>query len=138
MQNNPTHSGEPNHDRNAVHAYSEVELAHFKELILVKRSNVLAELYQLRKRLADEMDKTGGFDPYKSYFSAATIASTQQQELYLLIMRQQKQLDLLDKALHRIANKRYGICKITGKRIPKERLEAFLHTEVYVMSAMQN
>lgn len=136
MQNNPTHPGESNQNHNAVRRYSEDELAYFKQLVLTKRSDVLTDLYKLRQKLADAMDKTGGFDPYRSYFSLANASSNEQQKLYLMITRQQKQLGLLDRALKRIASKRYGICKVTGKRIPKERLEAFLHTEVYVMSQM--
>lgn len=138
MQNNPTHPGESNKDHNAIRQYSEDELAYFKQLILSKRSDVLTDLYRLRQRLADSMNKAGGFDPYRSYFSIANTSSKEQQKLYLSITRQQKQLGLLDRALQRIASKRYGICKVTGKRIPKERLEAFLHTEVYVMSRMQH
>ena len=136
MQNKPTRPGESN-DHNARNLYSEDDLAHFKKLIQTKRSSVLTELYQLRQRLADAMDRAGGYNPYASYFSLANKTSKDQQNLYLMIMRQQKQLGLLDRALQRIATKRYGICKITGKRIPRERLEALLHTEVYVMSRMR-
>ena len=136
VQNKPTRSGESKKDHNAKYLYSEDDLAHFKKLILTKRSDVLAELYQLRQRLAEAMDRSGGYNPYASYFSTARTTSTDQRKLYSMIMRQQKQLGLLDRALQRIASKRYGICKVTGKQIPRERLEALLHTEVYVMSCI--
>ena len=134
VQKKPTRPGESKQDHNAEHSYSEDDLAYFKSLIMTKRSDVLAELYQLRQRLAEAMDRSGGYNPYASYFSTAVTSSTDQRKIYSMIMRQQKQLGLLDRALQRIATKRYGICKVTGKRIPKERLEALLHTEVYVMS----
>ena len=134
MQNKPTRSGESNQDHTAENFYSADDLAYFEKLILTKRSDVLSELYQLRQRLADAMDRTGGYNPFASYFSTARRCSSDQQKIYAMIMRQQKQLGLLDGALKRISTKRYGICKITGKRIPRERLEALLHTEVYVMS----
>lgn len=134
MQNKPTGPGESKQGHDAKDSYTEDDLAHFRNLILTKRSDVLTELYQLRQRLAEAMDRSGGYNPYASYFSTARATSTDQRKLYAMIMRQQKQLGLLDRALHRIATKRYGICKVTGKRIPKERLEALPHTEVYVMS----
>ena len=137
MHNKPTHPGEPNNDHSAKGSYSEDDLAHFKKLILTKRSDVLSELYQLRQLLADAMERAGGYNPYKSYFCLSENPSRDQQKLYTNIMRHQKQLGLLDRALQRIATKRYGICKITGKRIPKERLESLLHTEVYVMNRVQ-
>ena len=138
MQNKPTRRpGESKQDHNAESSYSEDDLAYFRKLILTKRSDVLTELYHLRQRLADAMDRSGGYTPYASYFSTARSSSSDQQKLYSMIMRQQKQLGLLDRALQRIYTKRYGICKVTGKRIPKERLEALLHTEVYVMSQIK-
>lgn len=136
MQNKPTRSGESKQDQTAGHRYSEHDLAYFKKLILLKRSSVLSELYQLRQNLAEAMDRTGGYNPYQSYFSFAHSSTKEQQVLYVEIMRQQKQLGLLDRALQRIASKHYGMCKITGRRIPKERLEALPHTEVYVASSV--
>ena len=57
--------------------------------------------------------------------------------LYLMISRQQKFIGYLDRALRRIENKTYGICKITGKPIPKKRLEAVPHTETTVEAKLQ-
>jgi RNA polymerase-binding transcription factor DksA len=42
--------------------------------------------------------------------------------------RQKKFIEQLDAALVRIENKTYGVCRVTGKLIPKERLRAVPHT----------
>ena len=57
--------------------------------------------------------------------------------LYLMISRQQKYIGYLDRALKRIDLKTYGICKITGKPIPKERLDAVPHTETTVEAKIE-
>ena len=49
-----------------------------------------------------------------------------------LIAREQKYIGYLDRALERIANRTYGICKVTGNAIAKERLEAVPHTEISI------
>ena len=56
--------------------------------------------------------------------------------LYLMISRQQKFIGYLDRALDRIKNRTYGICKLTGDPIPKERLEAVPHTETTVKAKL--
>ena len=49
-----------------------------------------------------------------------------------MIARQQKYIGYLDRALERIDNKTYGICRVTGEPIAKERLEAVPHTEISI------
>ena len=46
--------------------------------------------------------------------------------------RKQKYVGYLDRALERIESKTYGICKVTGKSISKERLESVPHTEISI------
>ena len=46
--------------------------------------------------------------------------------------RQQKFIQALQAALVRIENKTYGICRVTGKLIPKERLRAVPHATLSI------
>ena len=59
------------------------------------------------------------------------------EKLYLMIARQQKYVGYLERALDRIQNGTYGICKVTGKPIPKERLLAVPHTEISIEAKKQ-
>ena len=101
--------------------YSDAELQEFKELILEKIEQA-KENYDLLKKdiMVDESDPT-----FKMMEEGA---STLQKELSS--QQAQRQLDFIRKlqaALVRIENKTYGVCRITGKLIPKERLLAVPH-----------
>jgi RNA polymerase-binding transcription factor DksA len=56
----------------------------------------------------------------------------EREKLYLMIARQQKYVGYLERALDRIDNKTYGVCKVTGKPISKDRLRAVPHTEISI------
>ena len=55
-------------------------------------------------------------------------ATLEKEHVNQLAVRQRKFIDQLEAALIRIKNKTYGICRETGKIIPKERLRAVPHT----------
>ncbi|MEM9665117.1 MAG: TraR/DksA C4-type zinc finger protein, partial [Bacteroidota bacterium] len=61
----------------------------------------------------------------------------EREKLYLMIARQQKYIGYLDRALERVKNGTYGICKVTGKPIAKERLEAVPHTEISIEAKLK-
>ncbi len=67
---------------------------------------------------------------YKNLSESATLAS--RQETASLAARQKKFIQNLEAALIRIENKTYGVCRITGKLIPKERLRAVPHATLSV------
>jgi RNA polymerase-binding transcription factor DksA len=54
------------------------------------------------------------------------------EELANLASRQEKFIQNLDNALMRIKNKTYGICRVTGKLIPKERLRLVPHATLSI------
>jgi len=55
----------------------------------------------------------------------------------MMIARQQKYVGYLDRALERVDGKTYGVCKVTGDTISKERLEAVPHTEISIAAKLQ-
>ena len=102
--------------------YSDEELQEFKELILAKLEQAQANY----DRLMDDIKIDESNPTFKMMEEGA---STMQKE----ISSQQagRQMDFIRKlqaALMRIENKTYGVCRITGKLIPKERLLAVPHT----------
>lgn len=54
-----------------------------------------------------------------------------------MVARQQKYVGYLDRALERIENRTYGVCKVTGNPISKERLEAVPHTEISIKAKLK-
>ena len=106
--------------------YSDDELQEFKELILAKLEQAQANY----DRLMDDIKIDESNPTFKMMEEGA---STMQKE----ISSQQagRQMDFIRKlqaALMRIENKTYGVCRITGKLIPKERLLAVPHATLSI------
>ncbi|TWR30355.1 TraR/DksA family transcriptional regulator [Mucilaginibacter pallidiroseus] len=108
--------------------YSDAELKEFKELLLDKLRSSKEELNSLASSLsnpnANGTDDTAG--TYKTLEDGS--ATLEKEQINQLAARQKKFIEQLEAALVRIENKTYGICKVTGKLIPKERLRAVPHT----------
>jgi DnaK suppressor protein len=117
----------------AVTPFSDEELEHFKQLILEKRKEAQDEIERLKIQLSDgHSEKTDSDSAYSFHMADAASDSMDRESAYLMIDRQQKLIGYLDRALDRINNKTYGICRVTGKPISKERLEAIPHTEISI------
>ena len=108
--------------------YSDAELAEFKEIILKKLKMAKEELALLNESLSNSGDN-GTEDTANIYKTLEDGSATQNKEnLSQLAARQRKFIDNLEAAMVRVENKTYGICKVTGKLIPKERLRVVPHT----------
>ncbi|MFN5183886.1 MAG: TraR/DksA family transcriptional regulator [Bacteroidota bacterium] len=107
--------------------YSDKELAEFKELILEKLKEAEAD-YDLLKNTLSNRDNHGTDDTsptFKLLEDGSSVMS--KEETAQLAARQEKYIISLRNALIRIQNKSYGICRVTGKLIPKERLRSVPH-----------
>lgn len=107
--------------------YSDKELAEFKELILEKLKEAQTDYDLLKQTLSNE-DNHGTDDTspsFKLLEDGSDVMS--KEETAQLASRQEKYIVSLKNALVRIENKAYGICRVTGKLIPKERLRSVPH-----------
>ena len=107
--------------------YSDNDLAEFKQVILKKLEQARADYELLRANIThsndnDTQDTSPTFKVLEE--GAATLSK---EECGRLAQRQLKFIRNLEMALVRIENKTYGICKDTGKLIPKERLMRVPH-----------
>ena len=108
--------------------YSDADLAEFKEIILKKLEAAKEEYNYLRKLIRSE-NENGTDDTASAYVSIDDGSASQQKEnAGQLAARQQKYIKNLETALMRIGNKTYGICRVTGQLIARERLKAVPHT----------
>ena len=108
--------------------YSDSDLQEFKEIILDKLTASRKELAHLQDLLANPSDN-GVDDTSSSYKTLEDGSSTLEKEYVgQMAARMKKFIENLEHALTRIENKTYGICKVTGKLIGKERLRAVPHT----------
>lgn len=102
--------------------YSDADLAEFKQVILKKLEQAKADYELLRENIThsgdnDTQDTSPTFKVLEE--GAATLSK---EETGRLAAHQVKFIRNLEMALVRIENKTYGVCKTTGKLIPKERL----------------
>jgi DnaK suppressor protein len=117
--------------------YSDSELQEFKELIHQKLEDARRELTNLQAALNNANEH--GTDDTASTFKILEDGSDTlaKEEAGQLAARQRKFIEQLENALIRIENKTYGICRVTGKLIPKERLRAVPHTTQSIEAKLQ-
>jgi len=112
--------------------YSDEELEEFRQIILdklaVTRRDYEAYMDQLTRRNDNGVDDTAPTYHQLEEGSEALSKET----LMNMAVRTQKFIQGLEQALVRINNKTYGICRETGKLIPKERLRLVPHATLSI------
>jgi RNA polymerase-binding transcription factor DksA len=117
---------------NENNRYSDKDLAEFKELILNKIQYAEEDLALIKS--AFKNDSNNGTDDTSPTFKAFEEGSeTMSKEANVqLAIRQEKFIRDLKNALLRIENKTYGVCRVTGKLIMKERLKLVPHATLSI------
>jgi RNA polymerase-binding transcription factor DksA len=116
----------------ATARYSDSDLAEFKELILRKVEEAKEDLSLLKGSLSHN-DDHGTNDTGRTFNMMEDGSDTlSREEVAQLASRQEKFIESLQNALIRIENKTYGICRVTGKLIQKERLKLVPHATLSI------
>ncbi|UAY51817.1 TraR/DksA family transcriptional regulator [Ferruginibacter albus] len=116
--------------------YSDTELAEFREIIMRKLDAAKKELSYLHG-LITRKDEMGGDETDNRYMTMEDGSlSMEREQLSQMASRQITFIDHLEKALMRIENKTYGICRVTGKLIDKARLRAVPHATLSIEAKM--
>lgn len=117
--------------------YSDEDLAEFKQIIDDKLERARRDYADMMRALRnDEGNDVADTSPTYKILEEGSTAQNKA-ELIVLAQRQQKFIQGLEAALVRIANKTYGIDRMTGELIPKERLRAVPHATLSVESKMK-
>lgn len=112
--------------------YSDEELVEFRDLILEKIRLAQRDYQQMMDVLTNK-EGNGVDDTMPTYKILEEGSMTQtREELTNMAARQQKFIQGLQAALVRVENKTYGVCRVTGKLIPKERLRAVPHATMSI------
>ena len=115
--------------------YSDEELEEFKALINERLATARKDLALLQENVTGGENNSDDTAPtFKILEEGAAVLS--KEENSALAVRQAKYIKNLENALIRIENKTYGICRVTGKLIPKERLRAVPHATLSVEAKM--
>lgn len=116
--------------------YSDGELNEFRDLISRKLETAKKELGYLQG-LITRKDEMGGDDTDNRYMTMEDGSlSMEREQLSQMASRQITFIDHLEKAMMRIENKTYGICRVTGKLIDKARLRAVPHATLSIEAKM--
>jgi RNA polymerase-binding transcription factor DksA len=111
--------------------YSDTELNEFREIIQKKLDAAKKELAYLQG-LITRKDEGGDMDEGRYMTMEDGSVSMEREQLSQMASRQITFIDHLEKAMMRIENKTYGICRVTGKLIDKARLRAVPHATLSI------
>lgn len=117
--------------------YSDQELQEFKDIITTKLEEAQEDLTMLKNSLSHK-DDHGTDDTGRTFNMMEDGSETlSREEMAQLAARQEKFIKSLKNALVRIENKTYGICRVTGKLIRKERLKLVPHATLSIEAKNQ-
>jgi RNA polymerase-binding transcription factor DksA len=123
---------EPQQSQGPVYRYSDDDLNEFREIIASRLDAARKELNYLQG-LITRKDEAGTEDTENRYMNMEDGSGAMEREqLAQLASRQIQFMGHLEKALVRIENKTYGICRVTGKLIDKARLRAVPHATLSI------
>ena len=128
---------QPKNDPGApIVRYSDNDLSEFRELIQRKLESAKKELVYLQG-LITRKDEMGGDNDDARYMTMEDGSmSMEREQLSQMASRQITFIDHLEKAIMRIENKTYGICRVTGRLIDKARLRAVPHATLSIEAKM--
>ena len=112
--------------------YSDADLAEFKEIIINKMDKAKIDLELIKSAYMNDINNgTDDTSPTFKAFEEGSETMSKEANSQLAI-RQEKFLRDLKNALFRVENKTYGVCKVTGKLISKERLRVVPHATMSI------
>ncbi len=120
-----------------VSPYSDEELEYFRTIIMKKREDAEKDLNILMDALKESTENSSDESAYSFHMADAGTDAQEREKTYMLYNRTRKFIKYLDDALARINNKTYGVCKVTGKKISKGRLEAVPHTQISIEAKLK-
>lgn len=134
MANNGSEKDAPTATKNR---YSKEELEEFRKIIVEKLEKAKADLALLTEAYTNhnEHDTNDTSPTFKVLEEGYSVLS--KEENSRLAARQQKFINNLENALIRIENGTYGICRVTGKLISKERLRSVPHATLSIEAKLQ-
>ena len=112
--------------------FSDADLAEFKALIQAKLEKAKSDLELIKSAYMNDLNNgTDDTSPTFKAFEEGSETMSKEANSQLAI-RQEKFIRDLKNALIRIENKTYGLCKVTGKLISKERLKIVPHATMSI------
>ena len=101
------------------------DLKYFKEILLKKRAEIAKNMEYLRDTALNStsQEASGDHSAYSFHMADQGTDAMEREKAFLFASRDDKYIKQIDEALERIEDGTYGICRVTGKEIGRERLE---------------
>jgi DnaK suppressor protein len=110
---------------------SKEDLLYFKNLLLKKREEILKNMDYLKNIVnSTNQEASGDHSAYAFHMADQGTDAMEREKVFLFASRDEKYLKQIEAALDRVENGTFGICRVTGKLISKERLEAVPTTTI--------
>ncbi len=108
------------------------DLEYFKGILEKKRDEAVKNIEYLRNVALDSTNQeaSGDHSAYSFHMADQGTDAMEREKAFLFASRDEKYVRQIDEALDRIENGTFGICRVTGKAIGKERLEAVPTTTI--------
>ena len=108
------------------------DLEYFKEILLKKRAEIAKNMEYLRDTALNStsQEASGDHSAYSFHMADQGTDAMEREKAFLFASRDDKYIKQIDEALERIEDGTYGICRVTGKEIGRERLEAVPTTTI--------
>ena len=107
------------------------DLEHFKDILLKKRQEIFKNLEYLKNIVhSTNQESSGDHSAYSFHMADQGTDAMEREKAFLFISRDEKYLKQIDNALERVENGTYGVCRVSGKEIGHERLEAVPTTTI--------
>ena len=107
------------------------DLEKFKDILTKKRDELLKNMEYLRGVLnSTNQEASGDHSAYSFHMADQGTDAMEREKAFLFISRDEKYLKQIEFALERVENGTYGVCRVTGKEIGHERLEAVPTTTI--------
>ena len=113
-------------------SWTKKDLEHYKKIIEDRRVELLDKLGTMREATLESTikDASGDHSSYSFHMADQGTDAMERETAFALASREEKFLNYLDAALERIKRNEYGLCRVCGELIAKERLDAVPHTQI--------
>ena len=114
-------------------------LTYFKDLLLKKREELIKNIEYLKSITSNSTNQeaSGDHSAYSFHMADQGTDAMEREKAFLFASRDEKYLKQINAALERIDNGTYGVCRVTGKDIGRERLEAVPTTTISYEAKVQ-
>ncbi|MFZ0389172.1 MAG: TraR/DksA C4-type zinc finger protein [Calditrichia bacterium] len=105
---------------------------HLKKILIAKRKEVLERISHLREVALETPNESGTNSGYSFHMADQGTDAMEREKAFLFLSREEKYLKQIERSLNAMDMGEYGLCRVCGKEISRERLEAVPTTRICV------